>query len=60
MSEVRCITKEINTGNEYMVMSLDIYLLRLSTYYRFSKVVGNVVDDDASDRIYEYARLLTK
>ena len=59
MSELRRIAKEMNTDDENLAMALAVYLLGFSTYNRFSKVAGNVVDDvdeNALKRIYEYAK----
>lgn len=59
MSELRRIAKEMNTDDENLAMALAVYLLGFSTYNGFSKVAGNVVDDDdgnALKQIYEYAR----
>lgn len=63
MSELRRIAKEMNTDDENLAMALAVYLLGFSTYYGFSKVAGNVVDDvdeNALKRIYEYARRIVK
>ena len=58
MSELRRIAHEMNTDDEDLAMALAVYLLGFSTYNGFSKVAGNVVDENALKRIYEYAKRL--